>query len=390
MNRRTFIGLASGLAVCGFPAVAAPAAVKTRWVVRGSEGFDALSFLSPLSGDDFYLKHYSQEVADFAPKMPAQAMATLKALKERAQKANILFSPFLDLRFSAGPDATVDDLLASAADPDARLLPRYRASPYWEESDEEEWAQFKAALPAVIIVLEGLKTAGFAEFLRRIMAPKAARIAALKARLASFDPVAGAEYYTGRTFDPNIEIILLQFCKPHGIKVIGQRFLSAIDWPDDAHIRTAGHEILHPPVDMDGAAAKAALRILERDELLQRIVREHDPKFGYNSIQGVFDEDLASAVDQLIAERFGVARDPQERWRQVDGGMHVLSAALYGLMKHDGFARTGGNLEQWLSARVKDGSLAPARLHDAAARVLGYPAHRLWRPPIQGASPERG
>ena len=62
------------------------------------------------------------------------------------------------------------------------------------------------------------------------------------------------------------------------IKVIGQRFLSAIDWPDEVHIRTAGHEILHPPLDKNGRAFTAALTILDRDELISRIVKEHNSK----------------------------------------------------------------------------------------------------------------
>jgi hypothetical protein len=382
MDRRSFLAATAGAsALCGLPALAMKAPdMKTRWIVRGSEGFDALSFLGPLSGDPFYLDYYKKEVAEFAPRMSAAAMATLKALKQRAEKANILFSPFLDLRFSAGPDATIADLLESAADPDRRILPRYRASPYGDDS-EDEWSQFKAVLPAVTTILTGLQQAGFPAFRRAIVDAKARRFDQLRTKLSGFDVIRGAEFYTGREFDPTIEIILLEFCKPHGIKVIGQRFLSAIGWPDDVHIRTGGHEILHPPVEMAGTAAKAALAILHRNSLLQQIVREHDPKFGYNSIEGIFDEDLTSALDQLIAERNGVARDPRKRWTEVDGGMHVLSAAFYALMKQDGFARTGGNLEQWLLRKARSGALDPKSLHAAAARVLGRPANRLW--PLQ-------
>ena len=357
-------------------AVKGAAPTQTRWVIRSSEGFDALSFLGPLSGDPFYLRYYEKEVSAFAPRMPAEAMATLKALKQKAEKANILLSPFLDVRFSAGKDATIDEIIASAADPHDRILPGFQASPYWEAGDD--WDQFTRALPALVSVLTALRDAGFAEFRRRIFEPKSSRIESLKARLATFDPIGGAEFYTGRTFDPTIEIILLQFCKPHGIKVIGQRFLSAVDWPDDAHMRTAGHEILHPPVDKKGPAFLAALDVLNRDELITRIVKEHDPKFGYNSLEGLLDEDLTSAIDQLIAERFGVQRDARERWTKVDDGMHVLSAALYGLMKQDGHARKGGNLEQWLLTAARSGALAPKSLHLAASQVLGRPADRLW------------
>ncbi|HJS41659.1 MAG TPA: hypothetical protein VJ763_09710, partial [Sphingomicrobium sp.] len=78
MDRRAF--LAGTAAVATVSAVslqgATPAAMKTRWIVRGSEGFDALSFLSPLSGDPFYLRYYEKEIAEFAPKMPTEAMTT--------------------------------------------------------------------------------------------------------------------------------------------------------------------------------------------------------------------------------------------------------------------------------------------------------------------------
>lgn len=61
--------------------------------------------------------------------------------------------------------------------------------------------------------------------------------------------------------------------------------------------------------------------------------------------------------------------------------MHVLAAALYGLMKQDGFASSDGNLEHWLLRKAAAGAFAPPRLHAAAAAGLGYPADRLWPPP---------
>src|SRR5688572_15994949 len=112
MNRRQFLASAAVAAVA--PALPATAqAPRTRWIVRGSEGFDALSFMSPLAGDPFYTRYYEQAVAVFAPRMPAAAMATLRALKAQAASANILLSPFLDLRFSGSADATIGDLLHS-------------------------------------------------------------------------------------------------------------------------------------------------------------------------------------------------------------------------------------------------------------------------------------
>jgi hypothetical protein len=386
MDRRAFIAALAGvpLALTMAPVLAQPApaqpAMRTRWVVRGSEGFDALSFLGPLSGDSFYLGYYRDAVAAFAPRMPTEAMQVLRGLMAQARQFNQLLSPFLDLRFSSGPHDSIDDLIMSLDNAETVLRPPFEASPYWGTG--ESWGTFLAARPHLRTVLVALRDAGFAAFRAELFDRKAAtRFPALRERLARIDVIGEVEHFTGRTLDPTVEIILLEFCRPHGIKVIGQRFLSAIDWPDQVHIRTAGHELLHPPIDMSGSAAREALAIIGRDELIARVLREHDPRFGYNRLEGLFDEDLASALDQLIAERLGFARDARERWNDVDGGMHILSAAFYGLMRETGFAATGGNVERWLANTVASGRLAPASLHAAAALVLGRPADRLWPVP---------
>ena len=186
MNRRSFLKVTTtaGAALLSQRVPARGPITRTQWVVRESEGFDALSFLSPMSGDPFYLHYYKDAVAAFEPRMPRAAMAMLKALLQRAQSAEILLSPFLDLRFSAASDRTIEDLLASAADPDGKLLPAFRASPYWDESDREAWPQFRAALPALASILEAMKVAGFGEFRERIFAPKRSRIESLRAKLA--------------------------------------------------------------------------------------------------------------------------------------------------------------------------------------------------------------
>ena len=95
-------------------------------------------------------------------------------------------------------------------------------------------------------------------------------------------------------------------------------------------------------------------------------------------MEGILNEDTVQALDQIIAERLGVALPPAKRWTESDGGMHVLAAGLYGTLKAEGFDRTGGNIEAWMAGAVKAGKLAPARLHAVAAQVLGRPADQLW------------
>jgi hypothetical protein len=354
---------------------------RTRWITRGSEGFDAVAFMAPLSGDPFYVEYYEKAVAEFAPKMNPEALATLKDLKRDIAATDGLFSPFFDLYISAGPDATLGELLSSLDHP-ALLKAPLRASVYWDEYGEETWKRFVQRAPILRKILIAMREAGFPEFRRAIFdATAARRIPELRRRLAAADVVAEVEYFTGRKFDPEIEIILLEFCKPHGVKVIGQKFLTGIEYDDRIAIQTAAHELLHPPVDMRGRAATAALAVLRRDTVLQRIVKEHDPAFGYSTLEGILNEDLVKSLDQVISERLGVSDDPALRFVQQDGGMHVLAAGFYGLLKQTGFARTGGNLEQWLLGAATNGLLEPASLHAAAGLVMKRDPGRLWAPP---------
>jgi hypothetical protein len=378
MNRRQFLA-ASGVAAALLPLAPLRASAGTQWIVGGSEGFDAISFLGPLSGDPFYSRYYEAEIAAFAPRLPPGVLDEIRALKAISEESRFLLAPLLNLILSGGPHHGVAALIDSIDHAEAVLRPPYAASTYWSPY---RWDGFIALAPRLRGVLVGLSEAGFPAYWAELVGgPLEARLAGLRPKLAAFDVIPELERYTGRRFDPAIEIALLHFCKPHGIRVQGQRFLSAIDWSDDIVIRTAGHELLHPPVDMGGPAARAALAVLEQDPLLRRIVEEHDPAFGYNSLPSLFDEDLASAIDQIVGARLGVARDPAERWTQVDGGMHVLSAGLYGLMHSTGFARAGGDLERWLHAMAIGGWLDPIPLHGAAAAVLRRPVEALWPPP---------
>lgn len=383
MERRLFLAAAlAGLAAAPHLATGQERKPsRTRWKVRASEGFDALAFLGPLAGRELYLRFYQADADAFAPRLPAAIRTDIAALWQEAETADFgLLGPVLSVLFSGNDDRSLAALIASAADPETRLLSAYRASNNWSESD---WAWFVSAAPRLKAVLEAMQAAGFAAFRAERAGGLDTRIAELTRDLAAYDVISLHEKLTGRSFDPEIEVVLLQFCKPHGIKVQGQTFLQAADWNTAITVRNAAHEMLHPPVAMDGPAAKAALAVLEKDALIMRVVREHDPQWGYTTLDGLLNEDLAQALDQLIGEALGVGRNPADRWRKSDDGIHVLAGAFYGMLRDDKWIETGGSLEGWLARAVETGRLAPARLHAVAARVLERPVTALW-PLIKG------
>lgn len=376
MDRRSFLATAL-LAVAG-PSLAqiGPPPMRTRWKVRASEGFDALAFLGPLAGGELYLPYYQADVNAFAPRLPASVRAEVSALWKEAEAAKFgLLGPSLSVIFANGHDDSLAAMTAAVSAAETSLLPAYRASPYWSEDD---WRWFSAAGPRLKTIFAAMQAADFPGFRAERAKEADQRIAELPRSLAGFDVIRAQEKLTGRTFDPQIEVVLLQFCKPHGIKVQGQTFLQAADWNVAITVRNAAHEMLHSPIPTDGPVAKAALAVLAKDPLITRIVHEHDPRWGYTTLDGILDEDLVQALDQLISEALGVARNPADRWRKSDDGIHVLAGALYGMLRQDKWAETGGSIEAWLDRAVRTGRLAPASLHAAAARVLERPVEMLW------------
>lgn len=382
MINRRFLLAALPLLAAPAPILAQTTPGRTRWTVGPSEGLDAIAFLGPLSGKAFYAHFYEAELAAFKPKLPASAIAALGELHAEADAAGSLLWPSISVIFSGGPTDSLDAVIASLDDADRALKPAYQASIY---SDKVDWDRFIAGRERLLLVLRAMREAGFVEFRRSLIeATLARRQAELGELLPKLDVISEQERLLGRKLDPLIEIDLLWFCKPHGVKVQDQRFLTFVGARDQVVVLTAAHELLHPPFDMAGPTAKACLDVLGKDPVLTRILAEKDKGTGYNSLEGVLNEDTAQALDQIIQERLGYVNKPAaERWTQGDQGMHVLAAGLYGLLKADGYDQTGGNLEVWMAAAARDGKLSPAVLHPAAAKVLGKPVDGLWTTPVK-------
>ncbi|RSY79053.1 hypothetical protein DAH66_17720 [Sphingomonas koreensis] len=378
MDRRLFLtatlgSLAAARAI--LPAAARAEPPVTRWKVGSSEGHDAFAFLGPLSGEALYQTYYAADAAAFAPKLPEAIRADISKLWKEAGKDYGLLGPNLSTTLSGADLSTLDAVIANFDDLEGRVRPAYQASPYW---DAKDWAWLIANAPRLRAVFAAMRDAGFSAFRAERAAGIEARAAEIARALANYDVIKWQRKLTGRAFEPEISIVLLQFSKPHGIKVQGQTFLQSADYDVALTVRIAAHEMLHPPIPMEGAAARAAMALLEKDAVMMRIVREHDPRWGYTTLKGYLNEDLCQALDQLISEALGVARNPADRWRKADDGMHVLAAGLYALLRADTWIESGGNIEQWLAKAVAEGRLAPRILHPAAARVLERPVDRLW------------
>jgi hypothetical protein len=349
----------------------------TRWSVRTCPGLEALVFIGALSGNKVQHDNYRSEVEHIRSQFDEASLAALERLAEVAEISGMLIGPNLALLFSAGPVNTLDDVILSARQPEARLRPNLEKSKYW---DTREWEWFRdETVPDVLTVLVAMRDAGFESYWHKVAAPKLdLRVDLTREYLQRFDIIPEQERLLGHRLDPEIDVLLLFFSKPYGIRVTGQRFVSHYSYPMETQLRTATHEIFHPPFERGDMSIYAALEELRLDPWMMSILNDHDPSLGYNTFPELLDESSTQALEQIVSNRMGFGWGPGARWRTTDGGMHMLAAAIYQMLREDGFDRSGGHFSAWLVSAIERGMFTPGEVKRRAALVVGQPAVDRW------------
>jgi hypothetical protein len=348
---------------------------RTRWILRPSEAFDALCFINLLRGDPFYTRHYPDQYLHWSARLGPAEKAALEHLTARVVvQAHNLVPAMLTLFFSASSASTVDDLLDIVTDNDAWLAVRrsYLATSYGKKDALSELADIRGDLRTLLLFL---RSNGFPSYWRRDVLPELeATIGRFAPQLAAFDVVGANERVLGRLLvegpasgPMELSAIVVKFARPHGIRLVGWRFLADATSPLHSTVTTALHELLHPPFERRGVLAER-LSALEKDPFYQRIVREHDPAFGYRTAEGLTEEDCATAIHIFNAERMGILRrrdgrlrSGAEYFREHDDGMHVLAFILYQELKRADFSRWT-SYEDFLLNLFAQGRLIPGQL----------------------------
>jgi len=348
---------------------APPALAKTQWDIHGAPALDAACLINVLSGDSLVAegKYYPDIDKQFGDRLNADTRTAIGRLGAKMKATGNLVGPTLALYLSAAADQSLDGFIAALRDP-TQLKENFERTQFW---DTAGWLQFDAIRKDAEVALSGLKKAGYLKFWAQTNGPRVSkRAAALQTEIGHFDLLGEQERLLGHNFpDRKIEVLLMRFCQPYGIRITGMRFLTDVDYPNDIVLRNTAHEPFHPPFP-DPAPMKLVYVALQKDPFVSRAFAKHDPKYGYNSFEGYVDEDSVQALEQIVSERLGFAADAATRWQEADGGMHVLAAALYQAMKDDEFDKRGGVYEEWLIDMVKSGRLAPGKLEPLAKRVL--------------------
>ena len=234
-----------------------PGGQESGWVIHPSLWFDAVCLIPLLAGLPFYTSRHDQDARwwqeRFASIAGQEARDGVSVLRhEVAQRAAKPLPAFLTLWTSpaAGPcDSAaecLDDLVTAVADPELLASAMRKTSPRWNEADDR---LFRSVRPALSAVLEGLRTAGLAGWwaehaegdLRR-------RCGELRQSFSGCDLVPLVERHTGVSFAARaVELCVLRWAAPHGIRVTGTRFLTDVRYEADRVLNIAVHELLHPP-----------------------------------------------------------------------------------------------------------------------------------------------
>src|SRR4030095_14662688 len=311
--------------------------VYTKWKIEPSLKYDACCFLNILTGDEFYLTYYQQEYDNFKGKLAEHVKLALASLKKKVKdEGGTIISAWLCLYFSAVDDQSIDEILKTLNDL-TRLKTNFQATPYY---NDRSWALFESVTPELKVIFSYLKEIDFEGYWKQNVLPKVeAKIYEIKPDLPKYDVIKENEKYLGYDLiSDTITVYMLYYSQPHGIKITGTRFLTDIAWPFKILLRTAVHEMMHPPYDLiNDSEINNLVKSYCSDEFMMDKVQHHNPSFGYNTLEGLFEEDCVQALDQVISENFNVPRDPRKRWKENDEGIHVFAIALYQVMKNENY-----------------------------------------------------
>ncbi len=336
----------------------------TDWDLRPSFMFDTLCALNFLSGDKYYLNFYQSDYDRLSPQLRSTERAAFVGLKHRIKDQNGgIISAQLALHFSATDAKTLDDMIRVVKDSSA-MQRNLKATSYYSDDD---WKVYEESRGDLVTALKALKRIHFEADWEKQALPRVEEARATIAQdLPKYNVIPSIESVLGAPRPSNkITVYLLYYSKPHGIKITGARFLTNYSYPFRIVLRNAIHEMMHPPYDLaHDASLRASLQSLRSDAFLMDKVEHHNRSFGYNSLEGLEEEDCVQALEQILSEPLGMGGDPQQYWKNQDDGIHVLAVALYSLMKQKHFLDTHEAFPTFLNRMIQSGALSSGRIEE--------------------------
>lgn len=313
--------------------------VQTHWKTTPSFKYDFLCLLNTLTGDPYYLAYYQQDyqaiMTNFQPS--AEVQSALKRLKTQVKDENKnIISAYLCLLYSAVDAETLQELVA-VTEEQHLLKEKFRKSAYYSD---DNWALFEKIRPDLLVIMRFFIERNFEDYYQTQYRPLVdARIVAIDKNISSYNIIPVIEEHLGYALPSDtITVFMLNFSQPHGIKIIGTRFLTDLHWDFQVVFRNAVHEMMHPPFRKNKRINKI-ISDLRKDSLWSAAFSKRNPQNGYNSFEGLFDEGAVQALENHLNKKFGMGRNLKEYWAKQDGGLHVMAVCLYMAMQDWDFSK---------------------------------------------------
>jgi len=335
---------------------------ETEWQVMPSFKYDVLCFLNSLTGDQYYLHYYQDEYDKFKPKFTPAVQKALANLKQKIKDENhSIISAFLCLYFSATEDESLDDMTKTLKNSE-NMQSNLKMTPYYQEDGWQLYESVRDDLETIFLFLKDIRFHDY--WKRNILAKVEHKITRIEKDLHKYNVITEDEKHLGFALPSSkIDVYMLYYSQPHGIKITGTRFLTDVAWPFAIVLRNAVHEMMHPPYDLaNDEELRNTLDLLREDEFLMDKVVNHNPAFGYNSFEGFIEENCVQALEQMINEKLEIEKEAHQRWKESDDGMHVFAVALYNVMKEENYNQKGELFRDFLVRMIRSGKLSPGKI----------------------------
>jgi hypothetical protein len=377
MRRRTLLKLLPAAMLAGNTRLFAAKHSNTKWIIKSQEGLDACLLLGILSAPSLQAEAYPEERNYWLPRLNKAEIEALARVRKALDAQRALVGPFVALLASAAPTDSLEKVIASFTNQDT-IKDGLKKSEFWE--GEEAWKETSGSLEDIATVLHGLKNGDFSAYWKSKKKKLIdSKVKNLYVELMSTDLVGMQQRYTSRKLIPQIEIYVSALSEPHGIRIIGQRFLTSYRYPSKIVKQNAAHEIFHPFLKTANSVSDRVIARLSADPLLIKIDARADKSDGYGTISGLVEEGMVQALEAVVSINLGFEhRDMAIYWREQDNGIHVFAAAAFHVMRMTGFSKRGGDALQWLDVQVANGNLYGSKLVRHAEMIIGTDAVNRW------------
>jgi hypothetical protein len=377
VDRRAAITFFTAALVAARSSASGSKSFKTHWKVGWQQGLDACLLLGVLSTPSMQSEAYPEENHYWSEKLSPATRDALAHVRKLIDAENGLLGPTLALYASAGPTNTIEDAIAAFAKPDSMRV-TLAGTDFW--SGDEAWKSEIQYFPSVVTVLTDLAQNGFTEYWNTRKQPLVeAKVTTLREELSRVDLIGEQQRYVRRALNPEIEVYLSAFSEPHGIRIVGQRFLTSYAYPTRIVKLNAAHEIFHPFLLPTRPETNRIVARLSADPLMKKIDARPDKSDGYGSITALVEEDMVQSLEALVSQALGFGRaDMGAYWREQDGGIHVFAAAAFHAMHETGFATRGGDAVTWLDIQTANGTLRGDQFIRHADATIGPSGLQRW------------